>query len=353
MMGPPSLAVRRSESVSVESYRGGAAEWDGFVRRQEGWTHPHRYGWRGIIEDVHGHDTRYLAARDSEGRLTGVLPLVRVRSLVFGHYLMSMPFLNYGGPLGSERAVDELIARATEMAESEGADLLELRSRQALKTDMPVSHRKIAVTLDLPKDPEILWDGLDSKVRSQVRRPRKEGVEVRWGGDQVEPFFEVFSTHMRNLGTPTQPRDLFEAVRTTFGADAWFGCAYLDGKPIACGCGLVANDEVEMTWASDLFAYRKIAPNMLLYWSFMERAIEEGLSTFNFGRCTPGSGTHRFKKQWGTDDEKLWWYQWPQEGRESTPSPDEDRWSWGPKVWRKLPESVANAVGPRVVRYIP
>jgi len=42
----------------------------------------------------------------------GVLPLVRVRSFVFGHYLVSMPFLNYGGPLGDGESVTALVARA-------------------------------------------------------------------------------------------------------------------------------------------------------------------------------------------------------------------------------------------------
>lgn len=305
------------------------------------------------MEDVLGHDCPYLAARGPEGDLRAVLPLVRVKSLVFGHYLVSMPFLNYGGPLGEEAAVSALAGAAARMAREDGADLMELRARTELPVELPASRRKITVLLDLPDDPDVLWDDLKSKVRSQVRRPRKEGVEVRFGRDQVGPFHEVFAHHMHALGTPAQGRDLFEAIASTFGEEAWFGCAYLDGKPVACGAALRWDDEVEMTWASDLFAYRKIAPNMLLYWAFMERAIEEGCSVFNFGRCDPGGGTHRFKQQWGTRDQQLWWYQEARKGTDATPSPDDDRWSWGPEVWRRLPRAVADALGPRIVRFIP
>jgi dTDP-4-amino-4,6-dideoxygalactose transaminase len=40
---------------------------------------------------------------------------------------------------------------------------------------------------------------------------------------------------------------------------------------------------------------------MLLYWSLIREAIARGTRAFNFGRCTPGAPTHRFKQQWGAD----------------------------------------------------
>jgi hypothetical protein len=108
-----------------------------------------------------------------------------------------------------------------------------------------------------------------------------------------------------------------------------------------------------MTWASALKQVSRIAPNMLLYWSFMKRCAESGVRRFNFGRCTPGCGTHRFKQQWGSTDVPLWWYQFSREGASGTPSPGDGGFSLGPRLWKRLPVSIATAVGPRIVRYIP
>jgi hypothetical protein len=85
----------------------------------------------------------------------------------------------------------------------------------------------------------------------------------------------------------------------------------------------------------------------------MEHAIAEGVSLFNFGRCSPESGTHRFKRQWGSRDEQLHWYQYASHGEAATPSPDDGAYSWGPRVWRRLPLPVATALGPWIVRSIP
>jgi hypothetical protein len=93
---------------------------------------------------------------------------------------------------------------------------------------------------------------------------------------------------------------------------------------------------------------------MGLYWAFLERAMEQGLTRFNFGRCSPDGGTHRFKRQWGGRDEPLWWYQYSPGGRAAaTPSPDAGAYSWGPRLWKRLPLPVANLLGPRIVRAIP
>jgi FemAB-related protein (PEP-CTERM system-associated) len=341
--------------TTVSSFQGAAAEWDAFASRQPGFTHFHRHGWKDVIEQVFGHECLYLAVRDG-GALAGVLPLVRVRSRLFGHYLVSVPFLNYGGPLGADPAVRALAAHAVERARREGVRLLEFRSRLELPLDLPVSHRKVTVVLDLPDGgAEALLKAFGSKLRSQVRRPAKEGVEVRFGPGQVGPFFEVFSRHMRDLGTPTQPRRLFEAIAARFPQDAWFGVAWLGGRPIAGGAGFRWGDEFEMTWASALGEYNRIAPNMGLYWAFLARAMGEGCRLFNFGRCTPGGGTHRFKLQWGGREEPLHWYQWAPAGagEAATPSPDQGAWAWGPRIWKRMPLGLATALGPRVVRGIP
>jgi FemAB-related protein (PEP-CTERM system-associated) len=340
--------------LNVESFSGDPAAWDAAVRGFEGWTHFHLYGWRHVIEAVFGHACDYLCCRDADGAIAGVLPLVQVRSRLFGHFLVSMPFLNYGGPLGAPPAVAALVARACEMARERGADLLELRSARALDVDLPVSHRKITVLLDLPPgDAEALWKQLPTKMRTKIRGTEKKGVSVVHGRDQLSHFYPIFARHMRDLGTPTLPRRFFEAIADAFGDDAWLACAWHEGQAIAGGCGFRWADRFEITWAAAAMSRRDLRPNYGLYWSLMERAAREGLALFDFGRSTPGGGTHEFKRQWGSRDAPLWWYQLAAGATRSTPSPDDPSYAWGPRLWKHLPVPLANFLGPRIVRNIP
>lgn len=344
-------------SVAVARFDGPAVEWDEFVRAQPGWTHFHLHGWRDVIQRVFGHECIYLAARDPSGRMIGALPLVRVRSVLFGHYLVSMPFVNYGGPIGTESAVRALATEAAGLAQKGKVKLLELRSRSELPVDLSVSHRKLTVVLDLPPDPDTLWSQLPAKLRSQVKRPKKDGVEVRFGTDQLGAFYHVFAHHMRDLGTPAQPRALFEKIASVFPNDVVIAVAYHQDQAIACGWGFRWNEEFEITWASALRSHKAMSPNMLVYWELMALMSRSGARLFNFGRCSPGSGTHRFKMQWGGREEQLWWYQQARssstEGEAATPSPDHGAYALATRVWQRLPVPIATLLGPPIVRGIP
>jgi FemAB-related protein (PEP-CTERM system-associated) len=328
------------------------ARWDDFIRGRRGATYTHLLGWGRVLKDAFAHDWHGMVA-EKGGELAGVLPLVRVRSLIFGDYLVSMPFLNYGGPVGEEEACLALTTRAREEAAQLGVKLLELRNRVPQEDGLTRSDRKVTVLLDLPDDPEVLWKAFKSKVRSQIRRPMKEGMETRFGPGELEAFYEIFARNMRDLGTPVLPFDLFDAIRAHLGDHLVVATVHHEGRPVAAGCGFVFDDEFEITWASSLRELNRLAPNMLLYWSMMEEMSRRGIGVFNFGRCTPGSGTHRFKLQWGGRDEPLPWSQWSPAGIASTPSPESAKFRAAVAVWQKLPLPVANLVGPLLSRSIP
>lgn len=350
----PTLHAPVAPALTVEPLAGGEAQWDRFVTAAEGSTFCHLLGWREIMAEVLGHQPLYLVARDAEGEWRGVLPLVRVRSRLFGDYLLSMPFLNYGGPLGSEAAQGRLVEEALTRARRWRTDLLELRSRRPVPGGLRTSHRKLTVLLPLPETREQLWrDTFRAKLRSQIRRPMKEGMEARFGPEQAEAFYEVFARNMRDLGTPVLPRRLFERIAGTFPEQALFAAIYLRETPVAAGCGFLWEGEFEMTWASSLREHNASAPNMLLYAACIEEVIRRGGRVFNFGRCTPGGGTHRFKLQWGGSDTPLPWAQWSEREVDATPSPERPLFRLATAAWQRLPLPLANGLGPHLARVLP
>jgi FemAB-related protein (PEP-CTERM system-associated) len=307
------------------------------------------------MREALGHETLYRVAVDADGKAVGLLPLVHVRSRLFGNYLLSMPFLNDGGPLGSPAARAALGQAAVDEARGRRVDLLELRGREPVPGEsFSTSERKLTVLMELGESSETLWkEGLRSKVRSQVRRPMKEGMEARFGHELLDAFYDVFSRTMHDLGTPVLPRRFFTSIAEHLGEQVIFCTVEHEGTPLAAGCGFLWNGEYEITWAGSLREASRMAPNMLLYWSLMEESIRRGARTFNFGRCSPGSGTHRFKRQWGGDDLPLPWSQWSKDGVATTPNPDSPKYRLATNVWSRLPLAVTNRLGPPLARLLP
>ena len=348
-----STLIRNTEQlrVAVADGEADAARWDEFVKGVPDSTVSHLSGWKHIVEDVLGRDYIPLVAVTLDGEWRGVLPLVRTGGALVGRWLISMPYMNYGGPIGTAAAQLALLQAARSEALRSGAELLQIRRRTAPDTTDAARAPKVLVLLDLPEAAETLWSQLPSKVRSQIRRPMKEGMEFRTGIDQLEPFYAVFARNMRDLGTPVYPRRFFEELAATF-PELTFGAVYHQGRPVGAGAGFTWRDEFEITWASCIRDYNSLSPNMLLYWSFMEEMIGRGIRVFNFGRSSPGTSTHRFKCQWRGRDVPLPWLEWSARERRVETSPSLAARGVS-AAWQKLPLPLANRLGPSIARRLP
>ena len=330
------------------------AAWGRFVATAPGSTYAHHPGWAAVMRDGLGHEMIGLVALGEDGEWRGALPLVHVRSPVFGSYLVSLPFVNYGGPLGDAEACVALAAAALREAERRRVDLLELRGRvEGGAARMTEVARKVTVLLDLHDTSESLLKWFPSKLRSQIRRPQKAGMVAGFGAAEVGDFYQVFARNMRDLGTPVLPRRFFESMAAEMGEMMICSVVRHEGQPVAAGIGFLWNDCFEITWASSLREFNRLSPNMLLYWSFMEEAIARGAKVFDFGRCTPDGNTHRFKRQWGGETVELPWTQWSPKGVASTPSPESPIFQMATRAWARLPLPVANRLGPLLARQIP
>lgn len=349
----PGLKVPGAISTVTLVQESDAPRWRDFVDRAEESGHAHLWEWREVLREGMGLECHYLAARAADGEWTGVLPLARIRSHFTGNFLVSLPFLN-AGPVGTPEAKALLTQEAVRIAQRTGADLLEIRTLRELPVTLAPARVKCTVRLALPATAEQLWaKSFRAKLRSQIRRPQKEGMETRFGLDERDAFYWVFARNMRDLGTPVLPRRFFECVERAFAEQVIFGVVYHRGEPVAAGCGFIWRDEFELNWASSLREHNSLAPNMLLYWSFMERVIGRGVRVFDFGRCTPGSSTHRFKMQWGGKEIPLPWVQWPVGESSGESITDRKVFRLATAAWRYLPIFVANRAGPLLARRLP
>lgn len=329
-------------------------EWDDWVLGDASATHAHLRGWSGVLADAFRLAPITLTARSRMGSLLGFLPMVRVRSAIFGDHLVSMPFLNHGGPVGGPGIRTALLLEADRLAEVSGVDVLEIRTRSAEVTTLPEVHRKVRVLRLLPDTPHALWEsGISAKVRNQVRKPLRAGLEVRFGNEYLEAFHRVFRRTLHRLGSPALPFRFFAALRVHLGDHLRVGIVLHRGEPIAAGCGLRHRSTFELAWAGALREHASLAPNMLLYWSFLERSILEGERTFDFGRCTPGTGSHRFKLQWGGETHSLPWLIRSRSGKTGAPDPRAGPWPILVRMWQRLPAPLVDAAGARLAPLIP
>jgi FemAB-related protein (PEP-CTERM system-associated) len=330
------------------------AEWDAWVAAHPRATIYHGSAIRRVIEDSFGHAPHYLAVRDDSGRIQGLLPLIEMQSRLFGHFLVSMPFFNYGGLLADSIAArDRLVAAAAERARALDVEHVEYRHCFD-ELALPARSEKVAMLRPLPKSADRLWADIGSKVRAQVNKARKHGLSTRTGREELlDDFYRVFARNMRDLGTPVYGIALFRNMLRHC-ESSYLVMVYRNGLPVSGGFLLGWRNTLEIPWASTLRSANRFDANMLLYWTVLESAIERGYEVFDFGRSSRNSNTLRFKKQWGARPQPLYWHYWLPEGRElPSLNPNNPKFRLMVAAWKRLPVPLARLIGPAVVSKIP
>lgn len=213
---------------------------------------------------------------------------------------------------------------------------------------------KVRMLLKLPDSKEELLKSFKSKLRSQISRPQKEGMNAVVGGVELLDFFyEVFSINMRDLGSPVHSKKLFKQIIHEFPKNIKIGIVKYQNIAVAAGLIFCFRDTIEIPWASSLKQFNRFSPNMLLYWKLMEYACDQGFEYFDLGRSSPDEGTQRFKEQWGAKPFPLYWQSICLNGKAMKADySGNSRFGVAVQLWKMLPISVANRIGPKIRKSI-
>jgi FemAB-related protein (PEP-CTERM system-associated) len=329
-----------------------ASSWDQFVQAHPDGTFFHLSAWREVLRRAFGHRTHYLLA-ESAGRICGVLPLAEVRSLLFGHTLVSTPFCVYGGILADdESAFTALRDRACALARELGVDHLELRNRRRAHPDWPAKDLYVTFRRPILAEEEANMLAIPRKQRAMVRKGIQNGL-VSVIDANVDRCYDVYSESLRNLGTPVFSRRYMQVLQETFGTSCEVLTVEKDGIAVASVLSFLFRNEVLPYYGGSRLQARPVAGNDFMYWRVMERARQQGCSLFDFGRSKRDTGAFDFKKNWGFEPEPLHYEYYLVKAREMPNlSPTNPKYSRFIKLWQKLPVAVTRILGPRLAPYL-
>jgi FemAB-related protein (PEP-CTERM system-associated) len=331
--------------------------WDRFVHAQSDATFCHLAAWRGVIESAFNHRAHYLTA-EQDGAIVGVLPLVQVKTRLFGHTLISNPFCVYGGPLAATpEAARALAGHAGALRAKLGASACEFRFLHAPPSDwldetwqersaLYVTFRRAITASD-----DANLKAIPRKQRAVVRKGiERVGLTARADRD-VDTLHAIYAESVRNLGTPVFARRYFRILAEAFRDAMDVVTVSDDGKPVASVMNFYWRDEVLPYYGGGTPAARGCFANDFMYWEVIRRAAARGIRLFDFGRSKEGTGAFAFKKNWGFTAQPLPYRVQVAPGQ-SIPevNPLNPKYRLMIAAWKRLPLPVANVIGPVLVR---
>lgn len=330
-------------------------KWDEFVLSHEHATPFHLIGWKTTIEDSFGYKPKYLLV-ECEGAIKAILPLFYISNPIMGKVLLSTPFAVYGGILAATNSARLLLAEKVHALGRElGVDYIELRNFVAGQcVGTPNVSRYVGFTQEVVAGDKAILDSLPKKTRNLVRKALKQPFEMRRSVRDTEVFEHIYAKSMRRLGTPSFPRKYFRNLLANLGEMIDVGEVWLGGKPMAVSLSFVFRGCMHIYYAAAETKYNALGPNTFMYFDHLRWAGENGLSTFDFGRCKRNTGVYEFKRHWNTTMLEL-----PYEvlliRRKDLPSitPSNPKFKLIIRMWQLLPLWFTKIIGPRLIRLFP
>ncbi|MEM1140214.1 MAG: FemAB family XrtA/PEP-CTERM system-associated protein [Pseudomonadota bacterium] len=328
-----------------------------FVRENPEASFFHLPEWKSVIERAFGHRVPYLVARRG-GAVEGVMPLVHVKSRLFGNALISNAFCVRGGAVAaSEEARKALDAKALQVLDEVQAEYLEVRSPVVRHSEDEgwLAREDLYFNFSRAIEPseEACLKQIPRKQRAVVRKALTDPTLTTTLDTTVDDFFRLYAFSVRNHGTPVFAKKYVRLLREAFGPACEVLTIRKDGAPVASVLSFLFRDTVLPYYTGGTFEARKLGANDLMYWHVMRRAADQGLTQFDFGRSKAGTGPFSFKKNWGFTPEPIV-HEFLMAGGADLPNlnPTNPKYALFIKAWKRLPLPLANAVGPHIVRNI-
>ena len=333
---------------------GGAGEWDAYVHAHEKGTFFHRSDWRRAIAEGFGHETHFIEARRG-GRLTGVLPLVQVRSPLFGHALVSTGFCVEGGPIADDdESLAALLEAAEETALERGASRIEFRSPAPdRKGWVDAAGTYVGFRRELESDPDANLARIRRKQRAMVRKGLGFGLTATVD-ETVDRFHDIYAASVHRLGTPVFGKRYFQALQRTFGDDCDVLTIEKDGEAVASVLSFYHKGTVLPYYGGSLPEARNLAANDVMYHELMRHAVvNRGCNMFDFGRSKKDTGAYNFKRHWGFEPEELTYGFWMKDGGAPPEiNPLNPKYRLFINIWQKMPLWLTKIVGPPIARQL-
>ncbi|MFQ5863475.1 MAG: FemAB family XrtA/PEP-CTERM system-associated protein [Candidatus Brocadiales bacterium] len=330
--------------------------WDYYVKNSPSGSVFHLYHWKNVIRESYGHTPYYLAVKKNEN-IVGILPLYLVEVPFFGFSLVSAPYLDYAGICAEREDVcNTLLEKAVELSREKGVKLLNLRELNEEKwPELVTNLDKVTMELELDSESDKVWKKIPSERRNRIRKAEKAGLHVEvHGAERLEDFYCIYSTNMRDLGSPAHSLLFFQKVFQYFPESAQLFLVFDGKKVVGAAVCLKFKKTMTIPWVSSLRNYFHLYPNNVLYWEAMKFGCHNGYQILDFGRSTIGSGTFEFKRRWGCQVKQIYWNYIMFNGCRAPGADPQKMWYAGlaTRAWQNLPLPLANTLGPFLRRYI-
>jgi hypothetical protein len=277
--------------------------WNAFVDEHRGRGFCN-FQWRDVLKRSYHVPCHYLLAQDDEGKIGGILPSYISKDFRGRRHLYS---LRHGMLTTDEKAAVALLENVRLFARDRRIFSTSITTgSQGVAASFP-SKTKKCITLALRPTEEETWHALPRDTRQGINRSMRRGATIEWGMHNLKPFYDVYAENMLSKGVPIHGYGYFDAIAQGLASLADLIVVRAEGKIIAGMIVLWSRNAVDLYLGGWLFDYAKLIPYQLMFWETVRAAHKRGVFLVDMGESTEGSGTYKFKMNFGGEAQDIFY----------------------------------------------
>ena len=279
--------------------------WNNYLKKKKKNIPINYFSWSKIISSIFMFQKPlYLMVKDQEGNIRGLLCSFIVSSITGNKKLYSTRF---GMVVDNEEVSKILFEYIENFCKKRKIDDFVITSGFTKYKSRLNCFEKISMTLQLNKNIEWLWDNLSSKTRNTIRRGYKNNFKFSSDVKYLRGFFKVYKKRMSNKNLPSLPLSYFKAILKKNTSNSKLLVALKDKEVIAGLILLYSKNGSQYTYAADDNSIFKNNMHCLL-WEVIKFLYKKKIRFFDMTESKKNSGVYYFKKFFGCDEQKVYYY---------------------------------------------
>lgn len=285
-------------------------EWDRMILQHPDSSIFHSAAWARVLSKTYRHEPLYLCCLKNK-EFQALVPMMEIRSRLTGCRGVGLPFTDRCPPLVFNEEVREFLLKSlSAIAKKRGWRHFELRGGTEWPGETAPSTRFYEHTLDLRKNPAMIFASFSSANRRAIRKAEKNAVwiEVTQSQEAVRKYYLLHVKTRKRHGLPPQPFSFFQNIQeAVIEQDLGFVVlAHTDSIPIAGAIFFHFGKSAIYKFGASDERFQEFRGNNLVMWKAIQVLSKEGFETLHFGRTSwTNAGLRKYKLAWGTDEAPL------------------------------------------------
>jgi CelD/BcsL family acetyltransferase involved in cellulose biosynthesis len=287
--------------------------WPGFIDRHPSSSVFHTREWLQALHKTYGYETLAVTQSQPDSDLVDAIPFCRIRSLLTGTRLVSLPFSDHCDPLSATEALLQALPGICALGKLKYVELRPLSPGET--PGLAVSQRCLFHAIDLrPELEQIRRKFHTDCVLRKIRRAEREQLTVEEGASEklLDDFYNLQVLTRKRHGLPPQPRAWFRNLLEAMGERASIRVARANGRALAAILTLRHRRTAVYKYGCSDTAANNLGGMQLLLWKAIEDAKNRGMESMDLGRCDLGDESLAvFKERWGAVRKEIAYLRYP------------------------------------------